>query len=462
MKADTNNERTGHTLGAGAADDDPSAEARQPTSRTRPILVVDDDPAISGLFVDLLTEQGYRVESLADGSEVLPRLEARDYGMVLLDMLLPHVSGFAIIEQIRASRALQTLPVVAMSGIYPSRNHRASLVERFRLVDYLDKPIATARLLQLAQQCLPLPTRRADPAHSDTPTRSLTEDTPSPAGCPPPQISDRLDEEDWLDAEALQEGRQVELASRSNFKPSAFVLQGSIAETPVARVLGRLWYERASGALLLRRDAAKKIIYVRGGNAYAVKTNLVSECLGRLLVREQLITAAQCEQSVRHLRDDPGARQGEVLVRMGSLNDKQLHTALGLQLQTKLFGPFSWRAGEYRFNSSLSLPGAPELALPWQGPAIVVEGIRRSFDETRLRERMVPVLQVPVDYRPDERVQDLSGLGLTVHEVHALRSVIFPSTTGELVERLPLPPVDALRVLYSLIALELLTPAASG
>jgi hypothetical protein len=187
-----------------------------------------------------------------------------------------------------------------------------------------------------------------------------------------------------VDDEALHEQRQVETDSRSLFGTQALAQFGSLSEVPVAAVLGSLWREQANGALLIRRDKVKKIIYVREGSAYNVRSNLVSECLGQLLVRQRMITTAQCEASINQMK---GTRQqqGEILVKMGAITTRNLAYALEVQLENKLFDAFSWSRGDYRFNASAELVETG-VHIEWKGAILVVEGIRRAFDDKRLRQ----------------------------------------------------------------------------
>ncbi|HET6343334.1 MAG TPA: response regulator, partial [Myxococcota bacterium] len=123
-----------------------------PPSPGLPILLVEDDPAYADTLLELLRGQGHAVDHVADGAGVLPRLRESRYGMLILDVLLPHVSGFALLQQIRAEPALAGLPIVMVSGIYRSRNHRAQLLTDFGLLDYLDKPLSFDRLAELVRR----------------------------------------------------------------------------------------------------------------------------------------------------------------------------------------------------------------------------------------------------------------------------------------------------------------------
>ena len=75
-----------------------------------------------------------------------------------------------------------------------------------------------------------------------------------------------------------------------------------------------------------------------------MKSNLVSECLGQLLVRERIISQRELEASIRDMKSS-GAKQGQVLMKMGSISQKNLDYGLALQFETKVLEPFGWEQG---------------------------------------------------------------------------------------------------------------------
>jgi DNA-binding response OmpR family regulator len=424
------------------------------------ILVVDDDRAVQTMLVDLLEERGYDVDTARNGRQALDRLHEVQFDMLLLDVLIPHINGFALLEQMRAEAELADLPVIMMSGIYRSRNHRADMASRFGVLEYLDKPLQPAQLLQLIEEAVgPGKKRRRSTQLDDAEPIQHDDEEPSFEEVAPQMERSEIElpkrEERFVEPEARQEQAEVEREAREEFKQSAFLLQGSLKRVPFAAILGKLWRQKETGALLLRNEKVKKIVHLDAGEVVSVKSNLVSECLGRMLVSERLITADQCAESIKRMKDS-GKRQGEILVGMNVITERNLSFGLELQLETKLFDIFLWDSGEYRFNSSITPESSDGVGLEWKGGALVVEGIRRSFDETRLRSLMVPILDVPLGYR--DGAVDLRGLRFTREELDALQKMRNGRTTRELLGIMPLDPPDALRVIYSLIALDLVVP----
>lgn len=68
----------------------------------RRILVVEDDLFLRELYTDILTGEGYRVESAADGEEALQKLKIGGYDLVLLDIIMPKMDGLTVMRQMQA------------------------------------------------------------------------------------------------------------------------------------------------------------------------------------------------------------------------------------------------------------------------------------------------------------------------------------------------------------------------
>src|SRR5262249_37523871 len=105
--------------------------------------------------------------------------------------------------------------------------------------------------------------------------------------------------------------------------------RGTLESVPFARLLGGLFAGRVTGQLLLKKGSVKKIVYLRQGIPVFVKSNLVTECLGRVMVAEKLISEEECTRSLERKKAS-GKRQGEVLVEMGSISPHNLEFALEL------------------------------------------------------------------------------------------------------------------------------------
>lgn len=80
------------------------------------ILVVDDVEDNVCLLSMLLEAEGYQVDSAASGEEALAKIEASPPNLVLLDVMMPGMNGFQVIEQIRKKPQLAKLPIVLLTA----------------------------------------------------------------------------------------------------------------------------------------------------------------------------------------------------------------------------------------------------------------------------------------------------------------------------------------------------------
>ena len=117
----------------------------RPESERPVVLVVDDAPSSLGMLCDTLEASGYTVLVAADGEAALQRLELVVPDAILLDGLMPGLSGFETCRRIKANAALAHIPVLFMTGL----SETAHVVEGFECggVDYVVKPIRAQEVL---------------------------------------------------------------------------------------------------------------------------------------------------------------------------------------------------------------------------------------------------------------------------------------------------------------------------
>jgi CheY-like chemotaxis protein len=84
--------------------------------RVRRVLVVDDDPAVREQLSSILGERGYRVETASGGAEGLALIRQHRPDAVILDLMMPDVDGFTVLERLRDDPATLDLPVVILTA----------------------------------------------------------------------------------------------------------------------------------------------------------------------------------------------------------------------------------------------------------------------------------------------------------------------------------------------------------
>jgi DNA-binding response OmpR family regulator len=116
------------------------------------ILVVDDTPKNVKLLADILTVKGYTVVTAASGAEALRQVEAEKPDLVLLDVVMPEMSGYEVCRKIRENPATQILPVVMVTALDPGEERIKGLDAGAD--DFLTKPINQAELLARVKSLL--------------------------------------------------------------------------------------------------------------------------------------------------------------------------------------------------------------------------------------------------------------------------------------------------------------------
>ena len=107
------------------------------------ILVVEDDAPILGGLMDVLVFNGFEVEGVPDGSEGLEKALSGTYDLLLLDIMLPHVDGLTICQEVREKKPDQ--PVIMLTA----KGSENDVVAGFKAGadDYVSKPFSLRELM---------------------------------------------------------------------------------------------------------------------------------------------------------------------------------------------------------------------------------------------------------------------------------------------------------------------------
>jgi len=132
-------------LPMGEADEPTRAPLGQTESPSQhKILVVDDEPVVRQVLLNQLSSEGYEVIEAKDGPEALRRLDD-ELDLVLLDIMMPRMSGFEVCDSIRQRYSIEQLPVIYLSA----KNQVEDLLNGFAsgANDYVAKPVAKDELI---------------------------------------------------------------------------------------------------------------------------------------------------------------------------------------------------------------------------------------------------------------------------------------------------------------------------
>ncbi|MGH0033174.1 MAG: response regulator [Myxococcota bacterium] len=295
------------------------------------ILCVDDDRNLCQIVARALRGEGYDVFTAFDGDEAIEQINQHEPDLMLLDVLLPRRDGFEVLEEIRGlGGSVSQVPVVLMTGCTPTPVY-AQRANTLKALDLLTKPVPLEKIIEVA-------------------TTQLGE------------------------AKAASEDQQA---------PRPGGISGRLERIPFPAILHHLHGLRASGVLQIASEKKRKWIQLRDGYPVAVRSNLVRETLGHLLVRTGRITRTVLEESRRQM-EVGDRRQGEILVAMEVLSEEEITAALKEQADEKLFEIFSWTSGEFQFERGARLQRANALGLERSPANLVLRGVRTAFPIERV------------------------------------------------------------------------------
>ncbi len=80
------------------------------------IIIIEDEEVLCSLLEKKLTEEGYQVETAKDGEEGLSKIRANRPDLILLDIIMPKMGGFELLEEMQKDDNLRGIPVVVVSN----------------------------------------------------------------------------------------------------------------------------------------------------------------------------------------------------------------------------------------------------------------------------------------------------------------------------------------------------------
>lgn len=124
------------------------------------ILVIDDSRVIRNMVRDMLPKGNFEVFEAKDGVEGMDCIQQEHPNLIMLDFLLPRMSGWEVFQQIQGQPELQKIPLVLMSGRREEVTEKIS--EPFEFFEFIEKPFEQKQLFEaikaaMAKARLPRP-----------------------------------------------------------------------------------------------------------------------------------------------------------------------------------------------------------------------------------------------------------------------------------------------------------------
>jgi DNA-binding response OmpR family regulator len=117
------------------------------------ILIVEDDPEAAHILELSLKREGFKISIAMDGTQGLSAIESSRPDVVLLDLMMPDIDGFEVMQRTRANPATADMPIIVVSA----RTQEADklMAKQLGANGYLTKPYRRADLLAAIRRCLP-------------------------------------------------------------------------------------------------------------------------------------------------------------------------------------------------------------------------------------------------------------------------------------------------------------------
>ena len=132
--------------------DSVDAGPHEPAALTGSLLVVDDDESNRDMLARRLTRLGHQVSVATNGREALDRLQTTAFDLMLLDLQMPEMNGYDVLEHLKADPILHTLPVLVLSA--SDETERVAHCIEMGAADYLTKPFDPVLLQARIGACL--------------------------------------------------------------------------------------------------------------------------------------------------------------------------------------------------------------------------------------------------------------------------------------------------------------------
>jgi len=121
------------------------------------ILVVDDDPDILDALTMILESKGYQVITARDGIEALAKLEAEKPDLMILDLLMPKMDGFAVYKELQDPKwsKHRDTPILILTSVREEASRRRYELEtgaELDIEDYVEKPFPPDILLERVEK----------------------------------------------------------------------------------------------------------------------------------------------------------------------------------------------------------------------------------------------------------------------------------------------------------------------
>src|SRR5215211_3242216 len=119
-------------------------------NQTSKVLIVDDEPFNVDYLQQALEDSNYQLITAFNGREALDKIHSGQPDLVLLDLIMPVLDGFAVLAEIKADSLLRDIPVIIIASEHDSKSVVKGIKQGAE--DYLTKPVNADLLIQKVKE----------------------------------------------------------------------------------------------------------------------------------------------------------------------------------------------------------------------------------------------------------------------------------------------------------------------
>jgi hypothetical protein len=227
-------------------------------------------------------------------------------------------------------------------------------------------------------------------------------------------------------------------------------MKGRLTEGLLPSLLRELYVGRETGLLSFSRMEERRGVRFRHGHLTGADTNVREERLGEVLVRHEILTAADLKRATGFVLRDK-KKLGAVLIELGILDQAGLEDAMGLHVREILSKVFDWNDGEYEFQAEPDVaPGPDDVVLKLSTAELILESARSVGDPDVIRY-CIGNLDRVVAPSTDPLLR-FQKLALTAVDGYVLSRVDGTLSAREIQQIIPMQADETLKSLFGLLS----------
>lgn len=456
------------------------------------ILAIDDSPTVRKLMEMILSTEGYRIITAADGMEGIAKAKVEGPAVVLVDFVMPKMNGFQVCKAIKETANLKETPIILVTskgetvgskfvdllGIteyFTKPFQPEDLLEKIReVIDRTPRPATVETLVEAADTVImaePIETAEsAEEAEPAAPIEKAALPPPSPETPVLPPIPGLEERVEALVRATLQRffkeefpsivrsalpsgpGPSPETAAQSEKNVS---LSGDLSLFPLPDILQLVSIQKRTGCLWIGSEENHAEVFFGDGRVVfaALEHKPPEDLIGRLLMESSKINAAQLRHALAD-SEKSGVPLGQLLVRGNLITAAELLGVVRIQSQRTVYRALGWKSGRFAFSRE-PLPSAfAGTGLSLSVDDLILEGVRR-IDEWQVISQKLPSLNIILT-RLISNADEMGKINLNPSELKVLQLVDGKRDIKAIIRDSGMGDFEVCKILYVLMSTNLL------